>query len=140
MPGPKSGWAMATVEKPRQGSAGGEHGEDAPRINERFEALMLDFLAFMEFERVLCVVHGVLGSDRCRRRSTYRTRFGTGDEGVNVLKRGARTPSSRISHLLPANKIFRSMERNILAGAEGIEPPTAVLETAVIPFNYAPMP
>ena len=26
-----------------------------------------------------------------------------------------------------------------LAGAEGIEPPTTVLETAIIPFNYAPI-
>ena len=26
-----------------------------------------------------------------------------------------------------------------MAGAEGIEPPMAVLETDVIPFNYAPI-
>ena len=26
-----------------------------------------------------------------------------------------------------------------LAGPEGIEPPIAVLETAVMPFNYGPM-
>ena len=27
-----------------------------------------------------------------------------------------------------------------MAGEEGIEPPTTVLETVVIPFNYSPIP
>ena len=32
-------------------------------------------------------------------------------------------------------KIYQSIQ----AGPEGIEPPIAVLETAVIPFNYGPI-
>ncbi len=47
---------MATVEKPRrpsQGRGGDEGGASPPRPDARFEALVLDFLAFMEFERGL---------------------------------------------------------------------------------------
>jgi integrase/recombinase XerD len=44
---------MATVEKPRRGRAGGDGDGSEARPDARFEALVLDFLAFMEFERGL---------------------------------------------------------------------------------------
>jgi integrase/recombinase XerD len=44
---------MATVEKPRRPARGAGGEGEAARPDERFEALVLDFLAFMEFERGL---------------------------------------------------------------------------------------
>ena len=51
---------------------------------------------------------------------------------------GLEPPTSRLSGVRSNRLSYKSL-LNKMAGAEGIEPSSTVLETAVIPFNYAPV-
>ena len=56
---------------------------------------------------------------------------------INVVDLGGlEPPTSRLSGVRSNHLSYKSIIK--LAGVEGIEPSSTVLETAVIPFNYTP--
>lgn len=66
-----------------------------------------------------------------------RRRSATTDALLNIVSGGlGRTRTSDTGIFSPL--LYQLSYQTMLAGAEGIEPPLADLESAVLPLNYAP--